>query len=74
MLEHFWGYGRLVQAGVGDAGATTDVVVTASNSAGNGQAGSAATAVVTVPVQPPANTSLPTVSGQTVVGDTLTAS
>ena len=57
----------------GDAGSTIDVVVTASNSAGSGQATSAATAVVTVPVQPPVNTSLPTISGQTVVGDTLTA-
>ena len=57
----------------GDAGSTIDVVVTASNSAGSGQATSAATAVVTVPVQPPVNTSLPTITGQTVVGDTLTA-
>ena len=57
----------------GDAGSTIDVVVTASNSAGSGQATSTATPVVTVPVQPPANTSLPTISGQTVVGDTLSA-
>ena len=57
----------------GDAGSTVEVAVTASNSAGTGQATSAATAVVTVPVQPPANTSLPTIAGQTVVGDTLTA-
>ena len=56
----------------GDAGDTIAVVVTASNSAGSGQATSAATGVVTVPVQPPVNTSLPTISGQTVVGDTLT--
>ena len=55
----------------GDAGDTVDVVVTASNSAGSGQATSAATSVVTVPVQPPVNTSLPSISGQTVVGDTL---
>ena len=56
-----------------DAGDTIDVVVTASNSAGAGQATSAATSVVTVPVQPPVNTALPTIAGQTVVGDTLTA-
>ena len=58
----------------GDAGDTIDVVVTACNSAGSGQASSAATAVVTMPVQPPVNTSKPTITGQTVVGDTLTAS
>ena len=56
-----------------DAGNTVNVVVTASNSAGSGQATSAATAMVTMPVQPPVNTSLPTISGLTVVGDTLTA-
>ena len=73
LFQHFWGDGQLVQAGSGDAGDTIEVVVTASNSAGTGQASSAATAVVTVPVQPPVNTSLPTIGGQTVVGDTLTA-
>ena len=52
---------------------TIDVAVTAINTAGTGQATSAATAVVTTPVQPPVNTSQPTISGQTVVGDTLTA-
>ena len=57
----------------GDAGSTVEVAVTAINSAGSGQATSAATAVVTVPVQPPVNTALPTIAGQTVVGDTLTA-
>ena len=57
----------------GDAGGTVEVAVTAINSAGTGQATSAATAVVTVPVQPPVNTSLPSISGQTVVGDTLSA-
>ena len=46
----------------GDAGGTVDVVVTASNSAGSGQATSAATSVVTVPVQPPVNTSLPSIT------------
>ena len=56
-----------------DAGSTVEVAVTAINSAGTGQATSAATAVVTVPVQPPVNTSLPTISGQTVVGDTLSS-
>ncbi len=54
----------------GDEGKTLKVVVTASNSEGSGEAASQPTATV-VP-QPPANTSVPTVSGSPVVGEELT--
>ena len=53
-----------------DAGHTIRSVVTASNDGGSNAAGSAQTAVVTVPV--PTNTVAPTVSGSTVQGATLT--
>ena len=59
LFEHFGATSGSYKLASGDAGATIDVVVTASNSAGSGQASSAATALVTVPVQPPVNTSLP---------------
>ena len=53
-----------------DAGSTLEVTVTASNSAGNNQATSAATAVVP---QAPANTQLPQISGTVAVGQQLQA-
>jgi hypothetical protein len=56
----------LVQA---DVGGTIVVHVTATNSAGSASADSVASATVT---GPPANTALPTVTGTTAVGDTLT--
>jgi hypothetical protein len=55
-----------------DGGSTIRVVVTASNSAGSSSATSAQTAVVPVPTRP-ANTSLPTISGTPLFGNTLTA-
>ena len=58
-----------------DVGSTLRAVVTASNVAGSSAATSAATAVVAAtPVPAPANTSLPTISGTPVQGQTLTAS
>ena len=56
-----------------DVGSTIRVAVTASNSAGSTTAVSAQTAVVTSP-QPPANTSLPVISGSPVAGQVLSAS
>ena len=53
-----------------DAGSTLNVAVTATNSAGNNQANSAATAVVP---QAPANTQLPQISGTVAVGQQLQA-
>jgi hypothetical protein len=55
-----------------DGGSTIRVVVTASNSAGSSGATSAQTAVVPVPTRP-ANTSLPTITGTPLFGNTLTA-
>ncbi|HEX8052110.1 MAG TPA: hypothetical protein VF517_03895 [Thermoleophilaceae bacterium] len=54
-----------------DVGATIRVVVTATNPAGDGNATSSQTAVVTA--RPPVNTSLPTISGTTEDGRTLSA-
>ena len=65
--------GSTYKLAAGDAGSTIDVVVTASNSAGSAQATSATTPMVTMPVQPPVDTGAPSISGQTVVGDKLTA-
>ena len=55
-----------------DTGDPLRVVVTANNASGQGMATSAATAAVTNPAQPPANTTLPAISGNTVIGSTLT--
>jgi hypothetical protein len=57
-----------------DVGSTLRVAVTASNSAGSATATSAQTAVVIAAVVPPANTSLPTISGTLRDGQTVTAS
>jgi uncharacterized repeat protein (TIGR01451 family) len=54
----------------GDIGSTIRVSVTASNSAGSSSASSNQTAVVTG--APPMNTALPSISGTTTVGQTLT--
>jgi len=54
-----------------DVGSTLAVTVTASNSAGSASASSAASAVVTA--APPANTALPSISGNPQVGSTLAA-
>ena len=56
-----------------DVGSTLRVAVTASNAAGSTTAVSVQTAVVTSP-QPPTNTSLPTISGNPVNGQPLSAS
>ena len=55
----------------GDAGHTIRVKVTATNTVSATTAESAATAVITVP---PANTSLPTITGTAAVGQLLTGS
>ena len=58
-----------------DVGDTIDVVVTATNAGGSGQATSAKTATVTAtPPAAPTNTSLPTITGTAQQGQTLTAS
>jgi alpha-tubulin suppressor-like RCC1 family protein len=56
----------------GDIGSTIRVVVTASNDYGSASATSGKTAVVSG--LPPANTALPTISGTTTQGQTLSAS
>ena len=56
-----------------DVGSTLRVAVTASNAAGSTTAVSVQTAMVTSP-QPPTNTSLPTISGNPVNGQPLSAS
>jgi hypothetical protein len=59
----------------GDVGHTLRVVVTATNAGGSAQASSAVTGIVVVDPPPaPGNTSLPTVSGSAVEGQTLSAS
>jgi hypothetical protein len=60
--------------GSGDAGSTIRVGVTATNAAGSATATSAPTAVIATPAQPPTSTALPTISGTTTVGQTLSAS
>jgi hypothetical protein len=59
-------------AQLADVGHTLDVVVTASNVGGSGQATSAQTGTVqSAPVSPPVNTALPVVSGTAQRGQTL---
>ena len=64
--------GSVYTVALADAGFTIEVVVTATNSAGAGQAGSAPTALVPTP-QPPLNNQPPTVTGTAAVGEQLTA-
>jgi hypothetical protein len=56
-----------------DVGSTLELAVTATNGIGSATVSSAPTAVVTVAASAPANTSLPTVGGSVVQGQTLTA-
>src|SRR5204863_314886 len=60
--------------GQADLGATVRVLVTASNSGGQASASSTATAVVQAAASVPVNTVAPSVSGQAVAGQLLTAS
>ena len=57
-----------------DAGSTIEVVVTASNSAGQASAASAPSGVVGAASSAPSNTTLPGLSGTATVGQQLTAS
>jgi sugar lactone lactonase YvrE len=58
--------------GAGDVGTTLRVIVTAENSVGSASSASGATAVVSIPI-PPLNLEPPSVSGESVEGQSLTA-
>ena len=57
-----------------DTGLTLRLQVTATNAGGSASASSTQTAVVTGPPTPPVNQSVPVVSGQAVVGQTVSGS